>query len=133
MVVCVSNAASNGRRNAANNASKEPQPQPQQEPKDFPRFYAAFPRHIGRRAAAKAFAQALKRSTAKDIIEGAGRLAADPNLPDERFIPYPATWLNRDGWLDDDAPVRRSRGSSGTLTKAMDKARAKKGLTDGRR
>ena len=66
----------------------------------FTAFWAAYPRRVGKRTAATAFDRATKRTEAKIIIEGAERLAADPNLPEERFIPHPTTWLNRDGWDD---------------------------------
>ena len=76
------------------------------EPAGFGAFYGAYPRHVGRRAAVKAYRQALKRADAETILDGARRLAQDPNLPEPRFIAYPATWLNRDGWGDDPQPAR---------------------------
>jgi hypothetical protein len=33
-------------------------------------------------------------------------MAHDPNLPDEQFIPHPATWLNAGGWDDPPFPSR---------------------------
>ena len=72
-------------------------------------FYEAYPRHTGRLAAEKAFRTALKRATADEILAGARRFAADPNLPprgEQRFIPMPATWLNQGRWDDDPLPSR---------------------------
>lgn len=79
---------------------------------DFEKFYSAFPRHIGRRAAERAWVSAIKRADPADIIAGAERLAADPNLPETRFVPHPSTWLNRDGWTDDAHPSRNGRTST---------------------
>jgi hypothetical protein len=80
------------------------------ESAEFVAFYSAYPRKIGRRTAHLAFERALLRTSAKEIIQGAQRLATDPNLPEERFIPHPTTWLNRDGWLD--GPLAPERISS---------------------
>ena len=88
------------------NAKQTDGPNPNPNPKYFSNFYAAYPRHVGRRAAERAFAAALKRAPAGTIIAGAKRLADDPNLPEPTFIPYPATWLNRDGWEDEPLPAR---------------------------
>jgi hypothetical protein len=41
-------------------------------------------------------------------VDGAIRLAADPNLPEVAFIPHPSTWLNRGGWDDAPYPPRPS-------------------------
>lgn len=74
----------------------------------FQSFYTAYPRKVGKEAARKAYAKAARRAGGfADINEGARRFAADPNLPtDRQFIPYPATWLNRDGWEDEPLPPR---------------------------
>ena len=82
------------------------QPRPEPEPAGFAEFYAAYPRHVARRAAAKAYAKALTRAAPETILAGARRLAADPNLPEPRYIRHPATWLNADGWADDPMPPR---------------------------
>lgn len=78
----------------------------------FARFWEAYPRKVGRGKAESAFSKALKASltgsgeVAEQIIAGAIKLASDPNLPDKQFIPYPATWLAREGWHDEPYPPR---------------------------
>ena len=75
----------------------------------FEVFYKTYPRHTGRLAAEKAFRAALRKAPADDILAGARRFAADPNLPpkeEQRFIPMPATWLNQGRWDDDPLPLR---------------------------
>ena len=74
----------------------------------FEAFWAVWPRKVAKRAAAKAWAHAIKRASPADIIAGARRYTTDPNLPEPKYIPYPATWLNGDRWLDSPEPQRRS-------------------------
>ena len=75
----------------------------------FEEFYKEYPRKMKRGDAMKAFSSALHRATFEDILAGAIRLRNDPNLPIERFIPYPATWLRADSWLDGPLPVDPQR------------------------
>jgi len=81
----------------------------------FSEFYDPYPRHSGRGAAERAFARAVNRVRAqggdpKIIVEGVLRYAADPNLPEMKFIPHPATWLNQDRWADDPEPPEPRKG-----------------------
>jgi hypothetical protein len=77
------------------------------EPEGFDEFWEIYPRHMKRGDAIKAFHQMLKAGASVDeIIAGARRFAADPNLPEQKFIPYPASWLRAEGWLDDPLPPR---------------------------
>jgi hypothetical protein len=72
----------------------------------FSEFWSVYPRKVGKGAAWKAFAKAASDAEPELIVEGAVRLATDPNLPPVQFVPHAATWLNREGWLDDPYPVR---------------------------
>ena len=73
----------------------------------FNEFWNVYPKHLQKGEARKAFFKAVQRvGDADTILEGARRMAADPNLPVKQFIPYPATWLNRDGWDDEPFPPR---------------------------
>jgi hypothetical protein len=73
----------------------------------FEKFWATYPRPVGKPYAWKAFARVVRAGASPDeIIEGAARFAAERQAqePDPaqrvRFTPYPATWLNREGWAD---------------------------------
>lgn len=72
----------------------------------FDTFWEAYPRKVGRQAAYKAFISVLVANDPQIIIDGAKRYATDPNLPVKQYIPYPATWINRHGWLDEALPDR---------------------------
>lgn len=72
----------------------------------FAEFWSVYPRKVGKGAALKAFVKAASAADAYLIVEGAVKLATDPNLPPVQFVPHAATWLNREGWLDDPYPVR---------------------------
>lgn len=65
---------------------------------EFEAFWKSYPRKTGKGAARKAFISARRRASAAIITAGLAR-AKWP--ADAQFIPYPATWLHRDGWLDE--------------------------------
>ncbi|MBM4469842.1 hypothetical protein GS502_11010 [Rhodococcus hoagii] len=77
------------------------------EPAGFADWYAAYPRKVARKAAAKAYANARKTHTGAQLLLAVRRYAADPNLPEKKFIPHPSTWLNEGRWDDEPeaAPV----------------------------
>lgn len=76
----------------------------------FEDFYQAYPRRMDRRAAEKAFEKAVKTTSVQVIVAGAIRLAQDPNLPEKKYIKYPASWLNAGSWDDEPMPPRGGRG-----------------------
>lgn len=89
-----------------------PQRGRQNYPADFEEFWTAFPRRVGKRIAHRAWLKAVERTSVEEVLAGAQRFATDPNLPEERFIPHPTTWLNRDGWLDTPMPVQENAQKS---------------------
>lgn len=72
----------------------------------FDIFWVHYPRKTGKGAAKRAFWKAAAQNQVSEIIDGVKRMSVDPNLPEAQFIPHAATWLNRDGWLDEPYPVR---------------------------
>jgi hypothetical protein len=73
----------------------------------FETFWSYYPRKVGKAAARdKFFIEGREHMTA--ILEGAYRISRDPNLPPSQYIPHPATWLNREGWLDEPYPKRET-------------------------
>lgn len=77
-------------------------------PTRFDEFWNRYPRKVGKDKARTAYESACNRADEQTVIDGAIRLAADPNLPERQFIPHPTTWLNRGGWDDEPYPPRTS-------------------------
>jgi hypothetical protein len=79
----------------------------------FGEFWEAYPRKVARGDAKKAFerlfpfGQAKERSNrilqeiAKRLEEFLPEAEATKQRGEEKFIPYPASWLNREGFGDD--------------------------------
>lgn len=79
----------------------------------FDEFWDAYPRKVGKQKARTKYATAVKRAgDEQTVIDGAHRLANDPNLPEQKFIPHPTTWLERDGWEDEPLPARFDMSAS---------------------
>lgn len=85
----------------------------------FDEFWTFYPRKVGKGAAKKAFKVAHAKANG-DVVLGAQRFAADPNLPtDKNYIPHPATWLNGERWDDEPLPYReKSPEEKAALAKA---------------
>jgi len=76
-------------------------------PPGFAEFWNAYPRKEAKQAALKSWPKAVKLTSRTTLIEGALRLAQDPNREDE-FTPLAASWLNAGRWEDDPLPTRNS-------------------------
>lgn len=66
---------------------------------DFEIFYSDYPRKIAKPTAKTAYEKARGKATHDEIMRGvfiSPRLKKD----DPQFLPYPATWLNQEGWTD---------------------------------
>ena len=113
--------------------NKDKKHMPNSDLERFDEFWAAYPRRVGKNSAIRAYAVARERfdGLASDyesaVVEGALRLAGDPNLPPIQFVPYPTTWLNRDGWCDDPYPPREltqeQRAETQKLANEIDRER----------
>jgi hypothetical protein len=73
-------------------------------PPNFDVFWAACPRKVGKGAAEKSWRkiapdEALTMQIVKAMTEQ--RACEQWTRDDGKFIPHPATWLNRKGWLDE--------------------------------
>jgi hypothetical protein len=79
----------------------------------FNEFWESYPRKVGKNSALRAYTAARDRyaGSAGDfedmVVNGALALSQDPNLPATQYVPYPTTWLNREGWHDDPYPERQ--------------------------
>ena len=106
----------------------------------FDEFWRNYPRKVGKNSALKAYAVARSRfaGTMEEfeaiVNTGALALAQDPNLPPSQYVPYPTTWLNREGWNDDPYPERqRSPEEIAAQAKALRDKQREQSLADTRR
>lgn len=83
---------------------------PKQPTTDFDAFWSLYPKKVAKGAARKAWRLALKKANAQDITSALVRYTASINLVDMQYIPYPATWLSAERWLEfpevQDKPVQ---------------------------
>ena len=71
------------------------------------RFYRSYPKHVDPRAAEKKFTTIVRAGAdPEQIIAAAERYAAAHRIAgtDKQFIPAPAVWLNKGGYLSEDLP-----------------------------
>lgn len=69
---------------------------------EFEEWYKIYPRHRDKLAAMKAYKKArLLGATAEQLKHGAEQYAKEQASQDPQFTKYPATWLNRGGWMDE--------------------------------
>lgn len=69
----------------------------------FDTFWREYPRKKSKGTAQKAFAKALNRTTFDTIMTAlrALKVTQDWTKNGGQYVPYPATWLNADGWNDE--------------------------------
>lgn len=96
----------------------------------FNEFWKFYPRKTDKLVAKKSLNKLLSEDPGLEsqILQGVKRLAADPNLPEVRYIKHPATWLNAGGWDNDPYPERQI--SQEELDKQLADFRLKKRLAD---
>lgn len=88
-------------------------------PEEFEEWYRTYPRHVGKRKAFTAWKAAIKRVNPDTLMARTQSFAShvETQSTDQRFIPHPTTWLNRDGWEDEIQPTTHRNGF---LTDLMD-------------
>ena len=68
---------------------------------EFEEWYETYPRHVGKGQARRAYKAARKKTDAQTLLEGIPRYRR--SKPDYAEWKHPATWLNGECWLDEDA------------------------------
>jgi hypothetical protein len=61
----------------------------------FDTFWSLYPKRIAKADALKAWNKALKKKTADELI-ALTKAYSESKLPDMTYIPYPASWLNKE-------------------------------------
>jgi len=70
-------------------------------PDSFVEFWQVYPRKVNKKAALKAWKKASAEIEPYEITNAAEMFAASDIAAAGEFIPHPATWLNKGGYLDD--------------------------------
>ena len=87
-----------GKQDTKNTITKEQQPiKNKQENTDtgFDKFWELYPKRIAKADALKAWNKAIKKKTADELI-ALTKAYSESKLPDMTYIPYPASWLNKE-------------------------------------
>ena len=77
----------------------------------FEAFWSFYPKKTDKGAARRAFRKVAKTNDLALVVDGAGRYAEDPNLPEKQYIKNPATWLNAEAWNNGPLPARKKTDS----------------------
>jgi hypothetical protein len=86
-----------GKQDTKNTITKEQQPiKNKQENTDtgFDKFWEIYPKKIAKADALKAWNKAIKSKTADELLK-LTKAYAEGKLPELKYIPYPASWLNK--------------------------------------
>lgn len=62
---------------------------------NFDKFWELYPKKLAKNDALKAWNKATKKKTADELLR-LTKLYAESKLPDYQYIPYPASWLNKE-------------------------------------
>lgn len=95
------------RKREANHKPRTNEPSPPNPQKgagvsaDFDKWYQAYPRKIARADAEKAYRLAVKKADAATLLAAVQAFARSMSGKDAKYIPYPASWLNKERWSDE--------------------------------
>jgi hypothetical protein len=62
---------------------------------DFDNFWKLYPKRVAKADAVKAWNKAIKTKTADELLK-LTKAYAEGKLPEDKYIPYPASWLNKE-------------------------------------
>jgi hypothetical protein len=79
------------------------------EDSDFTAFWSAYPRKVAKPAALKAWRSAKHRPPLADLLAALDRHKGSEQWQSDRFIPYPATWINQQRWEDELPPAEKPK------------------------
>jgi hypothetical protein len=92
---------------------------------DFEAWWLQYPRKVSKGAARKAYDKARKSGATADELEiGAMRYAAARMREDPKYTKHGATWLNGEGWLDEQEPMRAANFGIGTSSRSQQPRRS---------
>ncbi len=71
------------------------------EDQSFDEFWSIYPRHTDKAVSRKAWAIALTKVDSETILVATERFKNQCLGKDQKYIPHPSTWLNKERWADD--------------------------------
>lgn len=74
---------------------------------EFEALWQIYPRHVGKGAARIACRRALKKTDLETVTAGVVRYARERAGQDKTFTCHMATWLNQEGWADEEERAPR--------------------------
>lgn len=83
----------------------------------FEEWYRHYPKHVDKADATKAYRGVItkKLATPSELLAGAMCYAAERSGQDRKYTKHPASWLNKQCWLDEpDAPITTTIDGDGT-------------------
>lgn len=95
------NPSANGQQPSKEKVKEE---EKEEENVAFDKFYSHYPKKTAKSAARRAFSKAIRKASVHAMIDAVERQKKTPQWRDFQFIPYPATWLNDERWLDESTP-----------------------------
>lgn len=83
----------------------------------FDLFWAAYPKRKSKTAAENALARRKPdEQLFADIMSGLERAKTSVEWLDSQYIPYPASWLNDGGWMDEYTPAKYADAQTEVIT-----------------
>jgi hypothetical protein len=92
------------------------EPSMKQAENDFDNFWTLYPKKVAKSEALRAWNKATKKKTADELI-GLVKAYSESKLPDQQYIPYPASWLNKGLYeaVENDKPAPASKPIFGRI------------------
>jgi hypothetical protein len=73
---------------------------------DFDKFWEFYPKRVAKADAVKAWNKAIKRKSPDELLK-LTKVYSEGKLPDMTYIPYPASWLNKELYEDIEEPKEK--------------------------
>jgi hypothetical protein len=73
----------------------------------FDKFWEIYPKRIAKADAVKAWNKAIKRKSPDELLK-LTKVYSEGKLPDMTYIPYPASWLNKELYEDIEEPKEKA-------------------------
>ena len=92
-------STTNGKQDTKNTITKEEQSiknkQENISSNDFDKFWELYPKRVAKADALKAWNKAIKRKSPDELLK-LTKVYSEGKLPEMTYIPYPASWLNKE-------------------------------------